>query len=843
MKTHIHKRGLKKRVSIASALIAMSMMSVASAEPLKPTGTYEQAKLVKLVSPAPAAVVTTPGAGAKAQTFSGQVRKWARSQWRALKSFLVEEPVKVAEVPEKRKPAAEVALKGSAETTAETVAKIKQEATQPQAAAIVPVIAPSAVKLQAPSSAAARDRGPIEQAGVQRTTNGVASYDLSSSAAVPKLSIEKEEKISKDIYALDARMQQIMSDRVVHVLETPELLTEKALKALIQTRIVRAGEAVNVKDIHLPVKGKVSTAAVDKIVLKLKPETELKLAKVIPLSPEEVRFLSGLLLFQKGDQCPTAIGLFHKLSKAKGWEAEADFYVAMCSKKLGLRTDFYERAAQVLDTKDVHYSKRTLAEIDSDVPYEISDRFGAALLKATGESKIVDGLSEGALANVAYDLADFGVSSERYKTALTWVQKVPATHPKYLQAQFIQALAEYQAGSKEKALSIQDKIVNDPKTDKSKMEFQALVALNAARMYFQEQNFKAADENFHKVYKDHPLWLTSLTELGWAQLMSGDFEGAIGNMYSIHSPFFATVYKPESFVIRTIGYLNLCQYGDAYKSLSILEHEYRPKLQKIEHYLDRAKSKPAFYHTVKSFLTAAKGVPEVDGLPMQVIREMARHRDFTNLQKALNRQIDERPNYNKMNNEVEGQLKTAQNAVNETRRKLDVVRKKLAQAIARKNAKQTENELRGELEVGMTKLNDQFFYVDLYTEAKAGVDEYRREIITGADQRIVGMRGRIEKVLANRLLRMKVELARMLDNNELLRYEVFAGSGENLRYQVAGGETGKRVPASVLPKSKSLQWEFDGEYWEDEIGHYRSGLKNNCADKQRAQASLDGGVK
>src|SRR3712207_8124325 len=40
-------------------------------------------------------------------------------------------------------------------------------------------------------------------------------------------------------------------------------------------------------------------------------------------------------------------------------------------------------------------------------------------------------------------------------------------------------------------------------TNKQKVEFQALVALNAARMYFQEKNFKSAHESFLKVYKDH----------------------------------------------------------------------------------------------------------------------------------------------------------------------------------------------------------------------------------------------------------------------------------------------------------------------------------------------------
>jgi hypothetical protein len=85
------------------------------------------------------------------------------------------------------------------------------------------------------------------------------------------------------------------------------------------------------------------------------------------------------------------------------------------------------------------------------------------------------------------------------------------------------------------------------------------------------------------------------------------------------------------------------------------------------------------------------------------------------------------------------------------------------------------------------------------------------------------------QALAQHLNEMQVELSLMISNNEFLRYEVFAGSGENIRYQVAGGNTAQtqRIPASIKPE-KALSWSFSGEYWEDEIGSYRSSLKNNC---------------
>jgi len=36
-------------------------------------------------------------------------------------------------------------------------------------------------------------------------------------------------------------------------------------------------------------------------------------------------------------------------------------------------------------------------------------------------------------------------------------------------------------------------------------------------------------------------------------------------------------------------------------------------------------------------------------------------------------------------------------------------------------------------------------------------------------------------------------------------------------------------------KGKSFNWKFKGEIWEDEIGHYRSSLKNVCPSDSVAQ--------
>lgn len=804
------------------------------AAPANPSEIYTDSKLTAVTrgtTSSPSGATSSTGAKGN-DSITGQVTTWVKSKWA---SYWGE-----GQQPEQRQAPAAQETSAPAHTVVSNVVAPPTELTR-----TAPNAALAKQSDRSPAASAVADTSDAvmmdDPAGLERGANGVAVYDLSSSPNVPRIHVGTEKRVSVSDYALDSQAQQTFNSRVIAPFPSPDLLLNSQMKELTTITTGPVAPAMKVKDVVFSPKGKVSREAFDKIVRHLAPERPFNLTKFKALTPEEMRFLSGLLLYQQGDKCPVAVGLFHKLSKSKGYEAEADYYLAMCSRKLGLATDFYDRARRILETQDVYYSRKILKEVGYEIPYEFVDSLGLALFKAAQNPKILDKLDPKTAGNVAFILANFGASTERFKTALEWAKKVPADHPRRLQAQFIEALADYQTGLKPQAMALQEDLIKDIGVDKQKSEFQALVALNAARMYFQEQKFKEAHQAFLKVYKDHPLWLQSLTEMGWSQLMSGDFEGAIGNMYSIQSPFFAAVYKPESYVIRTIGYLNLCQYGDAYKSLSMMEREYRPSLEKMEKF---SASHPSYYQTVRNFMNAPKKATEVDGLPLPVIREMARHRDFTNLQKALNRQVDENSLYSKIDGEAVKGLKHAQWLVNNSRKRIAGLRAQLVKINKTPALEGNRAPAMAQLDKEMDDLNGYFFQVDLYNEATAALPDYRKEVVGGAQTRLAKMRSQMENVLSNRLLQMKTDLARYIDNNELLRYEVFSGAGENIRYQVAGGSTGHRIPSSVIPKSKSLQWDFDGEFWEDEIGHYRSGLKNNCAgangNVQVKQANLEG---
>jgi tetratricopeptide (TPR) repeat protein len=687
--------------------------------------------------------------------------------------------------------------------------------------------------------------------GLSKSAVGVVKYDLAPGVeAIPRLRLPKEERLSSAQFSLDGQAQKTLESKIFGPLQSPGLMEVTELKAL--TRSPMAVTALKKLRSVAVQKGKVDDSVLAKIILNLASEAELKLSNFVELTADELRFLSGLLLYQQGHQCGAAVGLFHSVSQKKEWQAEADYFLASCSKTLGLMTDFSDRARRVFESGNGYYSARLLKEVDWTTPNVTTRAFGEALEKAMKNYEVLQNQTPETLATAAALITESSAAAEKFKTALEWSKKVPEDHPRYLQAKFVEALSEYQIGSKKRALELQEGLIKLPRADESAREFQGLIALNLARMYFQEQKYKEAHQAFLTVNKDHPLWLQGLAEMGWAQLLSNDYEGAIGNMYSIHSPYFAAAYKPESYVIQTIGYLHLCQYGDAYRTLTVLEKEYRSMLASIDAFERSTKSfSDGRYGTVRRFLVGFNqpgrtDVKDVDGLPSPVIREVARQKDFINLQKSLNRQIDERAVYAKIETEVDRSLKDAQGKVNQIRRRIEQIKKDIASIRSKPHLEPNRQQWNSVLQSELARLNDLFFSVDLFNEAKKSVSQYNREVVGGADRRVLEIKQKLESVITNRLVKVRTNLARYMDNNELLRYEVFAASGENIRFQVAGGEKTNRVPASAIPKSKSLQWDFDGEYWEDEIGHYRSSLKNNCplgADQNRREQASNGGIK
>ena len=315
-----------------------------------------------------------------------------------------------------------------------------------------------------------------------------------------------------------------------------------------------------------------------------------------------------------------------------------------------------------------------------------------------------------------------------------------------------------------------------------------------------------------------------------------DYSGAIGNMYSLHSPYFKAVYQPESFVVRTIGYLNICQYGDAYKSLTWLERDYRDWSNKTSAYLATKGNPDAIYATVKNYIRG-KSTDDVDGVPFQVWREVAHRKDFLNMQTALNDKTDETKRYEGVNEKIKQEKASIRARAEDAKKRFDQLRTKIAKAVAEKANPARIDDMRASQKLEKNSTIGYRFQLSILEQSREGYLEFQKSSQTKLDSETASLSTKTGNILLNHAKNMQQQMTQVLDNNEFLRYEVFSGSGENIRYQVAGGQVSgeaNRIPANIKP-TKMMNWNFDGEFWEDEIGAYRSSLQNSCPANQQAQ--------
>ncbi|OFZ11487.1 MAG: hypothetical protein A2Z20_12465, partial [Bdellovibrionales bacterium RBG_16_40_8] len=493
--------------------------------------------------------------------------------------------------------------------------------------------------------------------------------------------------------------------------------------------------------------------------------------------------------------------------------------------QMGFHSEAVNRLLKVIASENPEYAKEAVTNIVENLPKEYDASVSAAL-KAIKNKNLIE---EKAKDNFNFVLARSAHDKNLYDEAATYGTLVSEKSPHYAEAQYLYSIGLYGAKKIKEAEQMLLKLrAWMKKTGKSDSNIEALISINIARICFIQKRYQAAHEEYMRIPKNHPLWVQGLIEQGWVQLSVDDPEGAIGNMYSLHSPYFKSVFMPESWVVRTIGYINICQYGDAYKTLTRLEQLHSGWLEAVDKYKKIKKDPLDYYNTVKTYIKG-RSDQNIDGLPSQVIREIARQRGFLNNQGAINILEDEITQYGY----IYGLVKKDQAEVNQ---KLDRTKARLAKVKVDIEKIKDSPELKKNLSQwnAQKRLDEQLvrsyeFQKEIYEIARLGYLKMKGLAQSRIGHEKTRLRTAAGMQLVEELKDVYARIGQIIEGNEFLRYEIFAGSGENIRYQVSGGATSeaKRIPANVKPQ-KILNWQFDGEYWEDEIGSYRSSLKNNC---------------
>jgi tetratricopeptide (TPR) repeat protein len=670
---------------------------------------------------------------------------------------------------------------------------------------------------------------PKSKAGVP-VTNFAKMGSVKGVKKIPRLDIGTESLVSTEKFKVSDLHYEIQQPADFKKLPQPQPVSDSEVKKLGPNTVQKAaGPQTQIAGMRSPGKP-VTMDVVNKINWTFKDNTEVKEMPYKALSEDQMKMLAALIIFQKGGHCPMVFGLFHELSGKEAYRAEATYHLGACAAELKLYQSKFDLLSKVVASENPDYASSALTALAKDLPI-IYERDFFKLMKGVKNPKAL--VTDASHDDVNYRMAKGAYRSGEFKTAIAHAELVS---PKYVysdDARFLAAMAEFAQGDKPGALKkLQDLWTTlDARKSSGNANIRAVTTINLARMYFANKRYDKALEHYMQIPKDHPLWVTALIEQGWTQIALEDYAGAIGNMYSLHSNYFKAVYQPESFVVRSIGYLNICQYGDAYKTLSWVEKDYKEWLDKESAYL-QSKSKPLeLYSTVKSYIKG-KSSEAVDGVPFQIWREMAHRKDFLNAQTALNDKVDESKRYQWVQEKMNEERASINAHADQAKKRFEAARaqvKKPGVQAGGDTGMTSAESLKNSQRLEREYTTGYRFQLALLEQSRAAYQDFIRKGQARLDAETAQLTNKAGEILLNHAKSMQKEMSRVIENNEFLRYEVFAGSGENIRYQVAGGETTQtnRIPASIKPQ-KMMNWNFDGEMWEDEIGSYRSGLVNNC---------------
>ncbi|HEY8272303.1 MAG TPA: hypothetical protein VIG33_15535 [Pseudobdellovibrionaceae bacterium] len=556
-------------------------------------------------------------------------------------------------------------------------------------------------------------------------------------------------------------------------------------------------------------------------------EAKPELMPLQEMKPNDYKMLQALIFLGNQKNYELALGLFSELIEDPEYRTEASYNYALTAKGLGINSEFRMGMIKVAsDAKSKEWQEKAVRQLVENI----------SALKVS-DIKYIDPLITkydiDTTQNEAYQLsrAKYYLEAGQLELVEDSLMFIGEKSPKYPEATMISALSLYRQGKVDEAIMTLNKLLELTSDDKKGL-IRNVGALTLGRMYFQKGAYKDSFQAYLKVEKSNPMWLQAMTEQAWTQIMAEDYEGAAGNMFSLHTDFFKNAFAPESYTVRTVGYLNLCQYGDGIQILNEMKKKFAPLKGKLASYQSANDKNPAhYYETIKAWMKNIER-KEVDGLPRPFIVEMARHPSFTVPQTEINTTEDEISRFNKVTLTLLEREKMMLKKSVEAGKEISEIRKKL---IDNKKSASLQESLAKAERRQMSFRIQQF----IAQKARTSMKKLREMGIARMEKEKSELREQAGLALKRRMTQLAGNLNRVLEQNEVLSYELYSGAGEHIRYQMAGGNvTEKERPELKVEADKSLNWKFQGEIWEDEVGHYRSSLKNVCPKEDKV-TSLD----
>lgn len=330
-------------------------------------------------------------------------------------------------------------------------------------------------------------------------------------------------------------------------------------------------------------------------------------------------------LYDKGQYEPATLLLFRQLAGDPGSldRQHAEFVLGKTLYHMGFRAGALVYFSRIARAGPEHRYRiatlRWLAALANELPET------AGVLDALGEYS-ADELTDPAVADVAESLA-FWAARGAYRAgdlgrALANLKRIGADGELAARAQLLEGATRVRKGQWKKAVAL-FRSVTRSKTDGEQREG---ARMQLARALYSSGDYAGAIKEYDEIEPSSPQWPTALFEAAWAHLLVGDQSAkALGNLFSLDTPYLETEEVPEARWLEAIVYHSHCQYDRAVTAVRDYERELVPvrqELARIARRLDgdasqivaelsAASTDPAYAATTRRLLVRALDAPAV----------------------------------------------------------------------------------------------------------------------------------------------------------------------------------------------------------------------------------------
>ena len=180
----------------------------------------------------------------------------------------------------------------------------------------------------------------------------------------------------------------------------------------------------------------------------------------------------------------------------------------------------------------------------------------------------------------------------------------------YLKSVYLKGVCQYELGQFEEAVATFKDVVRQTKTGRwANHPLREEAFFSLARTHYAFKQFRAAIFYYSRISRDSPGWLDALFESSWAYFRLADYEKALGNLVTLHAPFFVDEYFPESHILKAVTYYENCRYPEALAILGEFEGQYGPLRDELDRLTKDAKTPEDYFELLRKLESTRNASP------------------------------------------------------------------------------------------------------------------------------------------------------------------------------------------------------------------------------------------